>query len=320
MKYLLAIAALTTPTFAQEYPTKPITVVVSYAAGGPSDVIMRLVGQHMAQTLGQSIIVENVAGAGGTAGAARAARSPNDGYTLLVHHIALAAGATLYKNLTYDTLTAFDPIGLINFGPYVLTTKMDLPVKNIKETLDYIKANNVKVTMAHAGIGSGSNMCNMMLQSLLNVRVNEIPYRGTGPALNDVVAGQVDMLCDQTTNTLPQILAGKIRGHAVTSVNRIPQMKDTPTIAESGFPDFDLGVWHGLYAPAGTNPAFLTKLSAALEKAVADPAIQKRFDDFGTFPFPQGQRGAADLKARLENDVKKYAKLIKDFGAEGTGK
>jgi tripartite-type tricarboxylate transporter receptor subunit TctC len=320
MKNLIALPLLITPALAQDYPLKPITIIVSYAAGGPSDVITRLVGQHMSQTLGQAIVVENVAGASGTIGAGRAAKAANDGYTLLVHHIALAAGATLYKNLPYDTSTAFAPIGLINYGPYVLTTKMDLPVKTLKETLDYIKANTIKVTMAHSGIGTGSNMCNMLLQSALGVRVNEIPYRGSGPALNDVVAGQVDMLCDQTTNVLPQVTAGKIRAHAITSTTRIPQMKDTPTFMESGYPDFELGVWHGMYAPAGTNPAVLTKLTAALEKAVADPTIQKRFDDFGTFTFPEGKRGAQDLKMRLDNDIKKYAKLIKDFGVEGADK
>jgi tripartite-type tricarboxylate transporter receptor subunit TctC len=300
----------------ENYPARPITLVVPYAAGGPSDVIARLIGQSMSATLGQQIVVENVAGAGGTTGAARVAAAQPDGYTLLIHHLALAAGASLYDNLKYDTLAAFAPIGLVNFGPFVLTSKLDFPASDIAGALKYVRENPGKVTMAHAGVGSGSHLCNMLLQSALNVKVAEVAYRGTGPAMNDVVGGQVDLLCDQTTNAIPQIEGKRIKAFAVTSSERNPQLENLPTMQEAGLSDFEIVQWHALYAPDGTPKAIVEKLNAALEDAVSDKAVVARFADLGTLPFAEGRRGQSETEAQLRSEVQKWGKLIREAGAK----
>jgi tripartite-type tricarboxylate transporter receptor subunit TctC len=237
--------------------------------------------------LGQQIVIENVAGAGGTTGAARAAKSEANGYTLLIHHVALAAGATLYPKLTYDTLTDFEGIGLVNSGPFVLTSKKGLEVNDIKSAIEYIRANKEKVTMGNAGVGSGSHLCNMLLQSTLNVKVSEVAYRGTGPAMNDLVGGQIDMLCDQSTNAMSQIQGGTIKAFAVTSATRMDQLKDLPTMQEAGLPGFEVTQWHALYAPKGTPATAIDKLSAALEKALADQKVLARFVTSALCSFPQ---------------------------------
>ncbi|WP_460449471.1 tripartite tricarboxylate transporter substrate-binding protein [Alsobacter sp. SYSU BS001988] len=298
---------------AQDYPAKPITLVVPYAAGGPSDVIARLVGQNMSASLGQQIIIENVAGAGGTTGAERVAKSAPDGYTLLIHHVALAAGASMYK-LRYDTTAAFSPIGLINYGPFVLTARADYPPGTAAEILAKLKADGPKVNVAHAGVGSGSHLCGLMLNQALGVSFTYIPYKGTGPAMNDLVAGQVDVLCDQTTNAIPQIEGGKIKAYAVTSGKRLEQLPKLPSLAEAGLQGFEVTVWHGLYAPAQTPAPVVAKLNAALQKALADETILKRFSDLGTLTFPADQRTPAALDAYLKGEVKKWADVIQKAG------
>lgn len=298
----------------ENYPARPITLVVPYAAGGPSDVIARLIGQSMSATLGQQIVVENVAGAGGTTGAARVATAQPDGYTLLIHHLALAAGASLYKNLRYDTLSAFEPIGLVNYGPFVLTSKLGFPANDIAGTLAYIRQSPDKVTMAHAGVGSGSHLCNMLLQSALAVKVTEIPYRGTGPAMNDLVGGQVDLLCDQTTNAIPQIDGRRIKAFAVTSSERSKQLQNIPTMQEAGLQGFEIVQWHALYAPKGTPKPLVSKLSSALEKALNEEAIVRRFADLGTVPFPAGRRGPKETGNQLTQEVEKWGRLIREAG------
>lgn len=312
-----AVALWATAAAGQEnYPTKPVTLVVPYAAGGPSDVIARLIGQSMSNTLGQQVVIENVAGAGGTTGAARVAGAPADGYTLLIHHLALAAGASLYSNLRYDTLTAFEPIGLVNFGPFVLTSKLDFPANEIAGALAYIRQNPGKVTMAHAGVGSGSHLCNMLLQSALGVKVTEAAYRGTGPAMNDVVGGQVDLLCDQTTNAIPQIEGKRIKAFAVTSSQRNDQLRDLPTMQEAGLKGFEIVQWHALYAPKGTPKPIIEKLNVALEKALSEKTIIDRFADLGTLPFPAGRRGPGENDALLKSEVEKWARLIQEAGVK----
>ncbi len=299
-----------------KFPEKPITLVVPFAAGGPSDAIARLVAQSMSVTLGQQIIIENIAGAGGTVAAARVAKAPGDGYTLLIHHLALATGDTLYPNRSYQTLDAFAPIGLVNYGPYVLTVKKDLPVKTAQELFAYIKANADKATLAHAGVGSGSFLCNILMQQALGVKPALVAYRGTGPALNDVVAGQVDVLCDQTTNTIPQIKAGTIKGLAVSSASRIDSIADIPTMTEVGQPQINLAVWHAIYSVKGTPKPVIDKLNAALEVALKDKTIGSRFTELGTFLFPEGKRGPVDTAAQLAREVEGWAKLIKSAGIE----
>jgi tripartite-type tricarboxylate transporter receptor subunit TctC len=304
-----------TPLMAQmPFPDRPITMIVSYAAGGPSDTIARALSQSMSLTLGQSIVMENVAGAGGTAGAARAAKAKPDGHTLLIHHLALAAGAGLYSNLAYDTLTAFEPIGLINFNPFVLTSKKALPFNTAKEAIEYIAANKDKVTLGHAGVGSGSHLCNLLLQSALGIKVAEVAYRGTGPAMNDIVGGQIDFLFDQTLTAIPQIQGGTIKAHAVTSGRRLDQLKDLPTMQEAGLARFEVIQWHALYAPAHTPKPVLEKIGLALEKALKDEVIINRFADLGSPMFPEGKRGASEAKAMLTSEVQKWAKVIKGAG------
>jgi tripartite-type tricarboxylate transporter receptor subunit TctC len=288
--------------------------VVPYAAGGPSDVIARLLGQSMSSTLGQQVVVENVAGAGGTTGAARVAEAEPDGYKLLIHHLALAAGHSLYENLRYNTLEAFEPLGLVNYGPFVLTAKQGFPAENITQALAHIRQNASRITLGHAGVGSGSHLCNALIQSSLGVKVTEAAYCGTGPAMNDLVGGQIDMLCDQTTNAIPQIQGGRIKAFAVTSLERNEQLKDLPTMREAGLPDFEITQWHALYAPKGTPQQIVTRLSAALEKALADPAIIERFADLGTVPFPVGRRGPRETGDQLRREVGKWRRVVRDSG------
>lgn len=313
---MLAAASLwASPGLAENgYPSRPITLIVPYAAGGPSDVIARLLGQSMSVTLGQQLVIENVAGAGGTAGAARAAAAEPDGYTLLIHHVALAAGSVLYGHLRYDTLHAFAPIGLVNYGPFVLTSKLDLPVQDIAGALDYIRRNGEKVTMAHAGVGSGSHLCNMLLQSALGVKVTEVAYRGTGPAMNDLVGGQVEMLCDQTTNAIPQIEGKRIKAFAVTSVERNAQLPDLPTMSEAGLDRFELVQWHALYASQGTPKPVVAKLAAALERALGETSVIDRFAELGTVPYPAGHRGPNEAGVKLSSEVERWGRLIRAAG------
>ncbi len=308
-----------TPSMAQAiFPNQPMTMIVSYAAGGPSDIIARALGQSMSVTLGQPIIIENVAGAGGTAGAARAAKARPDGHTLLIHHLALAAGASLYPNLTYDTLTAFEPIGLVNFNPFVLTSKKGLPVSTAKDAIDYIRANKDKISLGHAGVGSGSHLCNLLLQSALGIKVAEVAYRGTAPAMNDIVAGQIDFLFDQSLGAIPQIQGGTIKAFAVTSSTRLDQLKDLPTMQEAGLTGFDVIQWHSLYAPAHTPRTALDKIAAALEVALKDQGIIKRFTELGSPMFPEGKRGALEAKTMLRGEVEKWSRVIKSAGVSAS--
>jgi tripartite-type tricarboxylate transporter receptor subunit TctC len=311
----LAVAALGPAGQASAYPTRPITLVVPFAAGGPSDSIGRLIGKSLSESLGQPVLVENVAGAGGTAGATRVAKAPADGHTLLIHHLALAAGHSLYKNLAYDTRAAFEPVGLVNYGPFVLISKKDLAPGNLAEMIAWLKANSGKIAMAHAGIGSGSHLCGIMLTQALGITVNYIPYRGTGPALNDVVGGQVDVLCDQTTNAVPQIEAKTVKAFAVTAPAPIAQLPGIPTMA-SALPGFELSVWHALYAPKGTPTDVVTKLNGALQKALTEPEITGRFAALGTLLFPADQRSPAALDRRLQGEIQTWAELARKAGLQ----
>lgn len=313
--FIAAVGAVSVSAaaMAQGFPSKPITLIVPFAAGGPSDVIGRLVGEHMSRTLGQQVVVENVAGAGGTAGAQRLATSPADGHTVLIHHLALKAAPALYNNLRYDTATAFEPLGMINTGPMVVTGKMGLSPTTAAEFFAFAKAQGDKLTMAHAGIGSNSHLCIILMNQAAGSKPTQVAYRGTGPAMNDLVAGQVDALCDQSTSAIPQIQGNKVKAYAVTSPQRLDIIKDVPTARESGTA-IDMTVWHGLYAPKGTPAEALGKLSAALQAAMKDEAINARFASFGTTAFPEAQRTPAAHKAAFEAEVAKWAKAIKDAG------
>lgn len=301
------------PAPAQSFPTKPVTLIVPFAAGGPSDVIARLLGDHMGRTLGQQVIVENVAGAGGTAGARRLASAEPDGHTLLIHHLALAAAPALYNNLTYDTQTAFAPVGLINTGPMVIAGKLALPPVDGKSFFPFAKAQAEKLTIAHAGVGSNAHLCAVLLGQALGVKFAQVAYRGTGPAMNDLVAGQVDVLCDQSTTAVPQVQGDKIRAYAVTSAERLGVLPNTPTARELGT-EVDMTIWHGLYAPKGTPAASLDALNTALKAALKDQAVLDRFKAVGTSAFPEAEWSREAHARRFGAEIVKWAASLKAAG------
>ncbi len=311
---LAALALSATAALAQSFPNRTVTVIVPFAAGGPSDAIARLVAQSMSTTLKQQVVVENVAGAGGTTGAARLAKADKDGHTLLIHHVALAAGASLYKNLSYDTLGDIAAVGLINQGPMVVTTKKDYAAADARALFAKLKADGPKTTAAHAGIGSNSHLCNLLLQQALDVKFTEAAYRGTGPAMNDLMAGQVDLLCDQSTTAVPQIQGGTVKAFAVTSKDRLDVIKDVPSMAEAGFPNFEFVIWHGLYAPAGTPAAAVETLNKALQVALDDATVKARFADVGTKVFGPDERSPAAHRARLEKEVAAWRSVVEKAG------
>ena len=299
---------------ADNYPSKVITVVVPFAAGGPTDTVARLIAQPMSKTLGQTVIIENVGGAGGTIAAARVARANPDGYTIFLHHIGQATSATLYKNLSYSVLDDFETIGLVTAVPMTIIAKKDFPAKDIKEFISYVKTHKDKVTYGNAGVGSASHLCGMLFMSAINTDFTVVSYKGTGPAMNDLLGGVFDFMCDQTTNTTPQIMGGKVKAFAVTSKKRVPSLKDLPTLNESGLKNFEVTVWHGLYAPKGTPKPVIDKISAALRNALQDATVKQRFAELGTEPEPQDRATPAAHRAHLQAEVAKWAPVIKKAG------
>jgi tripartite-type tricarboxylate transporter receptor subunit TctC len=309
----LAAAAIA-PAAAQDYPTKSITMIVPFAAGGPTDTVARLLGQSMGKTLGQTIVVENVGGAGGTLGAARAAKAPADGYTIFLHHIGHATAATLYRKLPYDTVNDFAMIGLVTDVPMTLVAKADLPPGNLKDLVDYVKKNKDKVSYANAGVGAASHLCGMLFMSAIDTELTTVAYRGTGPAMNDLLGGQVDLMCDQTTNTTSQIKANKIKVYAVTTPTRVPSLSDVPTSAEAGLPSLQVAVWHGLYAPKGTPKPVIDKLVSALQAALEDQLVKERFAELGTEPVAKDKATPEALSAHLKAEIAKWGPIIKKAG------
>lgn len=313
-----ALAATLTPNLAARaqdaYPTKTVTVIVPFAAGGPTDTVARLVAQSMSVSLGQTFIVENVGGAGGTLGAGRAAKGAPDGYTLLLHHIGQATSVALYRKLPYDTLTAFAPIGLITDVPMTVVARADMPAKDMAELVTYVKENKDKVTYANAGIGAASHLCGMLFQTAIETPLTTVPYKGTGPAMNDLLGGQVDVMCDQTTNTTGQIKAGKIKAYAVTTPERVASLPDVPTTAEAGLPGLQVGVWHGLYAPKGTPKPVIDKLAGALQTALKDPNVVQRFADLGTAPVDQARATPEALDQHVRAEIERWTPIIRAAG------
>ncbi|WP_088348481.1 MULTISPECIES: tripartite tricarboxylate transporter substrate-binding protein [Rhodomicrobium] len=308
------VAATTAAAWAQTYPTRPITVVVPFSAGGPTDTVTRLVAEVMSKELGQQVVVENVGGAGGTLGAARVAKAAPDGYTILLHHIGMATSATLYRKLPYDTLNAFEYVGLVTEVPMTLVGRANLEATDLKSLIDYVKANKEKVTYANAGIGAASHLCGMLFQSAVETQVTTVPYKGTGPAMTDLLGGQVDIMCDQTTNTTNQIKGGKIKAYATTSPARLAALPDVPTAAEAGLKGFEVGIWHGVYAPKGTPKDILDKLTAALQKALADENVKARFAELGTVPSTAEEATGPALKTKLESEITRWEPVIKAAG------
>jgi tripartite-type tricarboxylate transporter receptor subunit TctC len=299
---------------AQQYPTRNISMIVPYAAGGPTDTVARVTAQAMGKPLGQSVIVENRPSAGGILGPEQVKNSKPDGYTVLIHHIGMATTPTLYRKLRFNPLTDFEPIGLINEVPMTVIGKASLPAKDMKELVAYIKANKDKVTYAHAGIGAASHLCGMLFMSAIQTDVLTIPYKGTAPAMNDLLGGQVDFMCDQTTNTTSQIKGGKVKAYGITSAKRTPSLPDVPTMQEGGVKGAEVGIWHGLYAPKGTPKPVLDKLVASLQEALKDENVRKRFADLGAETYPADKQTPAALQAHLKAEIDKWAPLIKKAG------
>lgn len=292
------------------YPDSPITLIVPFAAGGPTDTVARLLGEHMSQTLGQSIVVENAPGAGTTMAAARVARAEPDGYTLYLTHVAHATAPALYADLAFDPAADFDGIGLVADVPMVILGKADFPAEDIAGYLEHVRASGDEILMGHAGVGSGSYLCGTMLQDALGVTMTDVPYDGTGPAMTDLLGGVIDTLCDQSTNATPQVAAGAVKGFAVTTPERVSVLGDLPTLQEAGLEGFDMAVWHGLYAPAGTPVEILDKVSGALQAALASEDVIARFAELGTAPVAAEDATPAALDAYLDSEIERWSALL----------
>jgi tripartite-type tricarboxylate transporter receptor subunit TctC len=299
---------------AQDYPTKVITMAVPFAAGGPTDTVARLITVPMSKTLKQQVIVENVLGAGGTIAPNRVAKAAADGYTILIHHIGMATAPTLYRKLPFNPVTDFEPIGLINEVPMTMVAKKDFPAKDLKELIAYVKANKDKLNYANAGVGAASHLCGMLFMSAIQTEVTTVPYNGTGPAMNDLLGGQVDFMCDQTTNTTSQIKAEKIKVYGVTTKKRVASLPNVPTMDEAGLKGFEVSVWHGLYAPKGTPKPVIDKLTTALQVALKDENVKQRFAELGTEPVAENRAMPAALGAHLKAEIDKWSPIIKKAG------
>lgn len=314
----VALAAATfAPAAVAQYPDKPITIVVPFAAGGPTDKVARDLAEAMRKHLNnQSIIIDNTAGAGGTIGAAKVAKANPDGYTLLLAHAGLSTAPTLYRKLPYDTLNDLEYLGLINEVPMTLIGKATLPANNYAELTKWIEGNKGKINLANAGIGSASHLCGLMYQSALKVEMTTVPYKGTAPAMTDLMGGQVDLMCDQTTNTTSQIEAGKVKAYAVTTTKRLttPALKNLPTLDEAGVKGFNVTIWHGLYAPKGTPKAALDKVNAALKASLKDPEFIKREEALGAVVVTDSRVEPAEHKKFVAAEIAKWGPVIKAAG------
>lgn len=316
--WLLA-AALVAPVsaaWAQAYPSKPVTMIVPFAAGGPTDIVARIVGEHMSKTLGQQMVIENVAGAGGTTGITRGKQAPPDGYTIMMGHMGThGAAPALYPNLRYDPTKDFEQIGLAAGTPIVIVAKKDFPAANLQEFMAYVKANTAKVNQAHAGVGSVSFTTCLLLSSQLGVKPTAVAYRGTGPALNDLVGGQVDYMCDQIVNLVEQINGGAIKAFAIATTERSPVLPNVPTTKEGGLPEYNVSAWNAVFAPKGTPKDVVTKLNAALSAALDDPATRKRLLDLGSVIPDQKGRTPEALAELVNSEVARWTPILKAAGA-----
>jgi tripartite-type tricarboxylate transporter receptor subunit TctC len=315
--FALLLSALSSPVHAQPAP-KTVTLVVPFAAGGGTDTVARLIGEQMSRSLGQAVIIENVVGGGSTLANDRVARSAPDGSTVLINHVALLAAPSLFTNLRYDTATAFEPVGLVNNAPMVLIGRKSIPGNGPKDFVDWIKAQGDKANFAHGGIGTNSHLCAVMMGNVLGFKPTIVAYRGSAPAIGDLLAGQIDLLWDQVTNALPQIQAGTLHGIAITSPQRLEQLKDVPTTAELGMPEVSYSMWHGLYVTKGTPAETVSALNSALRKALADPALLEKMKQLGTLPFPDNEL-TPEAHARLfAADMVRVAKLVESSGIKAS--
>ena len=296
------------------FPAKPVTVVVPFSAGGPTDVVARLIGVPMGKALGQTVIIDNALGAGGTIAAAKVARAAPDGYTIFLHHMGMSTAPALYRKLSFDPLKDFEYIGQVVDVPMTLLGRKDLPANNFKELQAYVKANGNKVTLANAGLGAVSHLCGLLFMSQMGVELTTVPYKGTGPAMNDLLGGQVDLLCDQTTQTVPFIKDGRIKVYGVTTHNRLGSLPNVPTLDEQGLKGFEVKVWHGMYAPKGTPKEVIDKLNAALKTAMAEPHVKQRLAELSS-DIPSADKMTPEgLRTHLTAEIAKWGPVIKKAG------
>ena len=296
------------------FPAKPVTVVVPFSAGGPTDVVARLIGVPMGKALGQTVIIDNALGAGGTIAAAKVARAAPDGYTIFLHHMGMSTAPALYRKLSFDPLKDFEYIGQVVDVPMTLLGRKDLPANNFKELQAYVKANGNKVTLANAGLGAVSHLCGLLFMSQMGVELTTVPYKGTGPAMNDLLGGQVDLLCDQTTQTVPFIKDGRIKVYGVTTHNRLGSLPNVPTLDEQGLKAFEVKVWHGMYAPKGTPKEVIDNLNAALKTAMADPHVKQRLAELSS-DIPSADKMTPEgLRTHLTAEIAKWGPVIKKAG------
>ena len=307
-------AAAASSTWAQAYPTKQVTMVVPFTAGGPTDTVARSLAQGMAKALGQSVIVENTAGAGGTIASTRVKNAAPDGYIILIHHIGMSTAPALYRRLSFNPLTDFEMLGMVVDTPMTLVARSDFPAKDLNEFVAYVKANKTKLNLANAGIGSASHLCGLLFQSTIQTDVTTVPFKGTADALNAILAKQVDFLCDQTTNTTQHINGGTVKAYGVTSKTRVATLPNLPTLDEAGLKGFQVGVWHGVYAPKGTPKAVVEKLAAAMQQAMKEPDFRKRMSDLGATVYTPEQSTPAALGAHLKSEIERWSPVIKAAG------
>ena len=315
-KLLLAFSCLSVSLAFAVYPEKQLTIVVPYPPGGSTDVLGRILAQYMSKDLGQAVIVENTGGAGGTIGAAKVAKAGPDGYTLLFHNMAQASAPALYAKLPYDPATDFIPIGMVTEVPMVLVARKDFPAESLQGFIDYVRANPDKVNFANAGIGATSNLCEVLMKSTLGASWLSVSYKGTGPALNDLLAGQVDVICDQPASTLQHIRAGSIKALAVANKERISSLPTTPTFSQSGMPGFQLSVWHALYAPKDTPKSVIDRLTKALNNALKDSVLVRRFGEMDASVATPAIANPSYASKFLLIDIERWKVAMKNAGVK----
>ena len=309
-----ALAAVSSQASAQSYPTKPVALVVPFAAGGPTDVVARMISGPMGKSLGTTVVVENTVGAGGTIASQRVAKANPDGYTVLIHHMGMATAPALYRRLPFDPLASFEYIGQALDVPMTMLARKDFPAENLQQLIAYVKANKDKVTLANAGLGAVSHLCGMMFMSAIATDLTTVPYKGTGPAMTDLLGGQVDLLCDQTTQTVPMIRDGRVKIYGVTSTSRLAALPSVPTLDEQGLKGFEVKVWHGVYAPKSTPREITEKLNRALREALADAAVVKRMSDLSSDIPPADKISPEGLRTHLQAEIAKWGPVIKKAG------
>jgi len=312
---MLAVAAAPAiQAQAQSFPSRPIVMVVPFAAGGPTDVVARMLAVPMAKSLGQTVVVENTVGAGGTIASQRVVKATPDGHTVFLHHMGMSTAPALYRKLGFDPLKDFEFIGQVVDVPMTMLARKDFPANNLNELIAYVRVNKEKVTLANAGLGAVSHLCGMLFMSTIGVDLTTVPYKGTAPAMTDLLGGQVDLLCDQTTQTVPLIRDGRVKVYGVTTLKRLASLPNVPTLDEQGMKGFEVKVWHGLYAPRGTPRDVTDKINLALRDALADPGIRQRMAELSSDIPPADKITPQGLKSHLEAEISKWGPVIQKAG------